>query len=431
MQSNRRSQWSLGRGGLRSGLATLLCVGAAAIAVAGCSELTEVGATDVIEPGSLENTEGALALRAGVLALFAREYTGSQILTSASIADEIFATHTSVSADQRSENASGMDGLHPVRVNALLTLDVLEKVGLDPWMSGELLAIVGYTEVFFGESLCSGVPLSAIVAGRPVFGEPLTTVQMFEQAVSDFESALAAAAGNERIEHLARIGQARALLNLGRFSEAAAAVAGVPTDFVYATEYSVPAQPNAVYRAFHVSQHLTVADREGINGLPFRSAEDPRVQTIFLTDQAYDGTPVYATLTQHATETSPADLATGVEARLIEAEALLQAGDATGALNTLNELRAGVNGLEPLDPEPSAEARVDQLFRERAFWLFLTGHRHGDLRRLIRQYDRSPEAVFPTGPYKPGLEYRSAVTLRPSDSELSNPNYQGCLDRDA
>jgi len=48
----------------------------------------------------------------------------------------------------------------------------------------------------------------------------------------------------------------------------------------------------------------------------------------------------------------------------------------------------GVAELAALTDPGTAEARVDLLFRERAFWFFLTGHRQGDLRRLIRQYGR-------------------------------------------
>ena len=32
---------------------------------------------------------------------------------------------------------------------------------------------------------------------------------------------------------------------------------------------------------------------------------------------------------------------------------------------------------------------MDLLFSERAFWMFATGHRLGDMRRLIRQYGRT------------------------------------------
>jgi hypothetical protein len=76
---------------------------------------------------------------------------------------------------------------------------------------------------------------------------------------------------------------------------------------------------------------------------------------------------------------------------------------------------------------------VDLLFRERAFWLYLTGHRFGDLRRLVRQYERLPDAVFPAGAYEGGTgvfgtDLNAPV---PSDEQLYNPNYRGCINRDA
>src|SRR5690606_22259257 len=122
-------------------------------------------------------------------------------------------------------------------------------------------------------------------------------------------------------------------------------------------------------------------------------------------------------------------IASGVEARLIEAEADLRANGTTW-LTILNDLRTdgtftpphgaemdtvwhagggGVVGLQPLkDPalhpqspsQSDIDMRIDLLFRERAYWLFLTGHRQGDLRRLIRPpYIRDPETLYPSGPY--------------------------------
>jgi hypothetical protein len=92
-------------------------------------------------------------------------------------------------------------------------------------------------------------------------------------------------------------------------------------------------------------------------------------------------------------------------------------------------------GLQSLPPGKTAmDVRVDLLFRERAFWLFGTGHRLGDLRRLIRQYGRDPESVFPTGTYTiPGgasTVYGPDVTAVISRLELNNPNFTGCLNRD-
>jgi len=132
------------------------------------------------------------------------------------------------------------------------------------------------------------------------------------------------------------------------------------------------------------------------------------------------------------TETSPVVVVDGIEARLIEAEAQLREGNSAW-LTTLNDLRATV-GLGPL-PDPGNEiARQDLLFRERAFWFFGRGHRVGDLRRLVRQYGRSPETVFPVGAWHKGGNYGTDVTLPIPQAEENNPNAprgQLCMNRNA
>jgi hypothetical protein len=58
-----------------------------------------------------------------------------------------------------------------------------------------------------------------------------------------------------------------------------------------------------------------------------------------------------------------------------------------------------------------------------------TAHRLGDLRRLVMQYGRGAETVFPTGAYFKGGAYGTEVTLRvPQEEEQDNPNYSraGC-----
>jgi hypothetical protein len=134
---------------------------------------------------------------------------------------------------------------------------------------------------------------------------------------------------------------------------------------------------------------------------------------------------------QYQSSTAPMRLASGTEARLIEAEAALNAGDNATWLGILNTLRASVSGLAPLTDPGTANGRVDLHFRERAFWLFLTGHRLGDLRRLVRQYGRNPETVFPTGPWREGQNFGNATNLALPGEETRNPNYTGCLDRSA
>jgi len=63
--------------------------------------------------------------------------------------------------------------------------------------------------------------------------------------------------------------------------------------------------------------------------------------------------------------------------------------------------------------------------------MFGTGHRLGDLRRLIRQYGRGSETVFPSGAFGKGGSFGGDVNLPISQDETNNPNFSQCLDRDA
>ncbi len=130
-------------------------------------------------------------------------------------------------------------------------------------------------------------------------------------------------------------------------------------------------------------------------------------------------------------------LATGTEARLIEAEALLQASDASW-LTVLTDLRAnsgldfsGVPALVDGGGFATNAANVDLVFSERAFWLWVTGHRQGDLRRLVRQYGRGSETVFPTGAYFKGGVYGPDLNFPLPLEEDNNEFSNGCLDRGA
>ena len=119
---------------------------------------------------------------------------------------------------------------------------------------------------------------------------------------------------------------------------------------------------------------------------------------------------------------------------MIEAEAALRAQNAASALTILNAARATVTGLAPLTDAGTADARINQLFRERAFWLFGRGYRLGDMRRLVRQYNRAPTSVFPVGAWHKGGNYGSDMNFPVPQAEQNNPNVpagQSCLDRNA
>lgn len=409
---------------------------------AGCGGVTDVDAPDLVQPDNLANPAGMESWRAGAINAFVVAFSdGSrgQVIMSGAVSDEFHSPVPTTAfvgvADQRTLPDPGGTSLYAFTQRARGDLEraipVVQRFMPNPSSRvAELYALLGYAEIFLGEAMCSGVPLGRAVDGRPEYGAPLTTAEIFERATAHFDSALALAADSTRVLNLARVGRARALLGIERFADAATSVAAVPTAYVYATDASAAVQPNGVFDVINNRRQLTVGDREGANGLDFRSAADPRVPTSFV-GTTPGGTGDIHGFSRYVSLAAPITLASGVEARLIEAEATLRAGDAAGALTILNALRATMPGLAPLGDAGSEAARVDQLFRERAFWLFATGHRQGDLRRLVRQYGRSPDSVFPSGPYFGGQLYGSDVNFAPDAAQLQSPLYTGCASREA
>jgi hypothetical protein len=58
--------------------------------------------------------------------------------------------------------------------------------------------------------------------------------------------------------------------------------------------------------------------------------------------------------------------------------------------------------------------------------------RLGDLRRLIRQYGRTQDKVFPTGTFfKTNTAYGDDVNFPVMREELANPEFTGCTNRSA
>jgi hypothetical protein len=171
--------------------------------------------------------------------------------------------------------------------------------------------------------------------------------------------------------------------------------------------------------------------------LPYRTANDPRTPFANLGLGFDQARTVFGTL-KYPNRDASTLLASYIEAQLIVAENQLALGNyagANGTLAILNALRAG-NGMAALAPAATQQAQVLQVFSERAFWLYLTEHRLGDLRRLSRPapngYGLNSESVFPTGNYtgRGGGVYGPDVNFPiPIEESNSNPNSHGCLDR--
>ena len=435
----------------------------------GCSNVTdtllEATDPDLINPDDVKSREGALALAYGTLDRFSETTAGAEStwLFGGLLADEWSTSSTFVQndeTDQRSiqENNSSITGmfrmLARVRTSANQAIKGLREFADDEdVLLAEMYFARGFAELQLASDFCNGIPLSDASEAEPVYGDPLSVDAVFGVAVASFDSALAIVQGATsadavEIRRASLVGKARALVGQDKIAEAAALVppSAVPTTFAYVHDFDVNANTNTIWAQGLSAKRYSVADSvEGngrnilvANAIPFGSANDPRLPVVDTKRAGQDGQTFTRTTTLYDRFTS-IDVVNGIDARLIEAEAALRAGNAAGMLAILNALRADPPALGTVEPapmpaltDPGTEAeRIDLLFREKAFWTFSRGQRLGDLRRLVRQYDRAPTDVFPIGTNYKGGNYGSDVNLPVVTDERNNPNFQGCTDRNA
>jgi hypothetical protein len=429
------------------------------------SDILEVNDPDLLPPDGLNTPAGADPLRFGVIRDFVSAFDGggdSFAVVTGNLADEIRASDTfdgRLLPNKRSmnDNLPEMAGvyrnLHKARAGATTAIKIISQTtgawALTPtpkFNIGEVYMYRAYTEDFFAEMYCSGVPFSEAIGDEVVYGQPQTTTEILNRSIASFDSALSLADTSKRVRFGASIGKARALLNLERFAEAADAVKDVPTTFKLLSDHcrGSGCTENGVYTATApTSSRYYAMTNEGQNGLPFlQTPADPRMPWQASSSRAgfnsaFTGLPIQL----KALRDGPNTLADGIEARLIEAEATLQTnsqGARDAVFETLNGLRAtGIPGKVitalPGSAPTTQDAAITQLFTERAYWMWLTGHRLGDLRRLVRQYGRDAESVYPTGEQSAPLSgpYGTDVVFPIPAQEKNNPNFTGCLDRKA
>ncbi len=417
-----------------------LAVGGAVLAL-GCStdEILQVERPDIIDPGAVTGALGATALYNGAIGdvAYAQGTFGGLMLAQGLFSDEFRFGGTPPEVRQFDlgailrENSFSQTiwlNLHRGRQAAEKAAVAVANVSAADGRIAELKGLGALVTIWIGETYCSGTPFSDY--GPPEsYGNPLTSQQTFDRAIGLINEGQAIAAASARVKNFLAVLKGRALLNNAQFAAAATAVAAVPTDFVYEVLFSAAdARTQNTMKAFiYDFDYLSVSDGEGVNGLNFASAGDPRVPVTqdFGPVSRFDGkTPMYQ-FPLYNTFGTPIINASGIEARMIQAEAALQANDINGWLGRLNEARATRASLNPLTDPGTAAARVNLMFRERAFWMFATAHRLGDMRRLARApYSRPVTSVFPTGPYhKDNLTRGNQGSIIVPQTEDNNPNY--------
>lgn len=219
----------------------------------------------------------------------------------------------------------------------------------------------------FADNFCQ-----AAYDGGPAV-EPEESYRMAESRLQE-AIAIATAAGVDTIVTRARLVLARVHMGLGNRTEALANARAVPTGLRWIAHFrDAPGE-----RSFFWGQN---ADRGELSiGPRFRETGDPRVP---VEDQGRPGPDTRTTVwaqKKYPTRNDDWVIGNWQEARLIEAEILLENGDVGGAIALMNTVRAAA-GLPAFSTDVSAEEAWEHLRNERAFELFLHARRYNDMRR--------------------------------------------------
>lgn len=441
-----------------------------------CSSITDqvldVEDPDLIMPSNVNSLPGARAVANGALGRFIAMTAGSEgtWLYGGLLTDEWATSSTFIQNDETDQRKVQLlntqvtgfyRNINRVRTAANQAIPLLQKWdSANKALAAEMYFARGFAEMQLALDFCNGTPLSDGSGETIVYDEPRPGAEVFAVAIASFDTAIAKATGLDSqsvaVSRAARIGKGRALMALNQYDAAAQAVAGIPTSYRYQHSFSLTTSVNIIWSQGFSQKRYSVGDsidgnnRDILvkNAIPFSSAKDPRVP---VTDGklstppivGQDGGTIVRTTTLYDRLTS-IDVVNGTDARLIEAENQLKNNDVAGWLATLNELRNGATrvtsigtvtlsatALPNLVDPGTPEARVSLLFREKAFWTFARGQRLGDARRLVRQYNRAVTDVFPEGVHFKSGNFGSDVNLPVVTDEENNPNFTGCLDRNA
>lgn len=233
----------------------------------------------------------------------------------------------------------------------------------------------GYANRFLGENVCN-----AVYDGGPA----LPNSSHFVRAESLFTRALtiSRALNNTALINAALAGRAQVYANQGKWTEAAADAALVPTTFRHNAVFSLNttrenmdlAAQTITRREVTVWNTVWVADR------------DPRVlydtvKTGTTITKGQDGATNFFRQKKYITLGDPMALAKGTEMLLIRAEAALRANDVTNAMVFINQGRTAAT-LAPLTAT-TIDAAYGHLMRERGAVLWLEGRRLFDLKRWL------------------------------------------------
>jgi tetratricopeptide (TPR) repeat protein len=286
------------------------------------------------------------------------------------------------------------------RIEAFPDAEVPDK----PGKLAALYAYAGYAYIHLGQNYCE-----IAVDNGPL----MTTDEVLDAAVERFTDAiqLAQSAGNSDILNMARVGRARAYLNLNRLDEAAQDAEQVPEGFVRYAAYSTASvrRENSTYNR---TETLYLSVGEDWRNLEVDGAPDPRVPVEDTGIVGQDGTTSQWNQMKYTLRSDPIPIASWREAQFIIAEA--RGGQE--AIDAMNRVRA-LHNLSPLSLS-DVDDMLATILEERRREFFLEGQRHSD---MIRH-----NIPFPSGLNHKGQIFQDYECMPlPNVERFNNPNISG------
>jgi hypothetical protein len=308
----------------------------------------------------------------------------------------------------------------------------LTEVGAASDLLAQAHLWAGFSSRLAGANLCE-----AVIDAGPA--QPHTV--FLENAQAHFTKALELAGTSTNIRNAALAGRASVHVMRGNWTAAVADARLIPDNFIFQAKFSAeePAQRNEQY--FYVANAPYRAT--SVWGTPYeayytqtgdprvRWSEDPRFPVGEVQRPGIGNVP-WKFQQKYRTYNDGVNLVSGREMRLIEAEALLVAGNFQAAMPLINGLRTSrvsTTTNQPLQPW-TANTLADAwtaLRRERGIELWLEGRRLNDLRRW--KANNTPGTLHPLeDPSNPQtfLSPQQALCIPISDAEReTNGNLRG------
>jgi len=281
-------------------------------------------------------------------------------------------------------------------------------------LMAEMRAYAGYADLLLGEGMCNMTMDN---------GPLMSRADVFAVAEGRFSDAItrATAVNDQSLLNMARVGRARARLDLKKLPDAAADALLVPAGFVRNAEFSeggAPERENRIYNLTIRTAYLSVAEpyrNLTVNGVP-GNIPDPRVPVKDAGKFALDGeTPLFVQQKFVAQAGgTPIPIASWNEAQLIYAEAV---GGQAG-FDAINRVRTANRVPTLAGPVPTGQAFTDLVIEERRRQFFSEGQHYGDLLRY--------NLPFPQGLDLKGHTYTDLTCVPLPDVETqNNPNLKG------